>query len=232
MNFDIQVRHRLYITDNFFINITDTLFSTWIVGAILIALAIVVRIKFKNFKPVPETRFQNIIEFIVEAFDNFITGIMTKKYAYFGNWFFGLFMFLLVANISGIFGLRPPTADFATTYPLALTTVILMQVIGIRHNMKKGEYIKEFFRPFPLFMPLNVIGEFSRSISLSFRLFGNMVGGLIVIGLIYGLFPRLLTIGIPGALSLYFDIAVGALHAFIFVTLSMYFMMMKVPQED
>jgi F-type H+-transporting ATPase subunit a len=232
MDFNIQAYGRIPITDWFWITITDTLISTWIVGAILIALAVVVRIKVKNFKPVPETRFQNIIEMMVEGFDNFVKGVMTEKYSYFGAWFFGLFLFLVVANISGIFGMRPPTADFAATYPWALTTVSLMQVIGIRHNMKKGEYIKEFFRPFPLFMPLNLVSEFSRSISLSLRLFGNMVGGLIVMGLIYGLFPWFLTIGIPGALSIYFDIIVGALHAFIFIILSMYFMMMKVPQED
>jgi len=232
MNFDIQARWRLYITDNIWINITDTTISTWIVGAVLILLAVVVRVKLKKFKPVPETRFQNIIEALVEFFDNHVTTIMTKKYAHFGAWFFGLFLFLLLANISGIFGLRPPTADFATTFPLAFTTVILMQVIGIRYNMKKGEYVKEFFRPVFIFFPLNVASDISRSISLSLRLFGNMLGGLVLMGLIYGLFPRFVQIGVPGALSLYFDLFVGALHAFIFVTLSMYFLMMKVPETD
>ncbi|MCL2621241.1 MAG: F0F1 ATP synthase subunit A [Defluviitaleaceae bacterium] len=232
LDFNIQTYHRIYLTDELWISINDTLISTWIIGGILIIFAIIARIKIKNFKPVPETRFQNIIEAMVEGFDNFVAGVMTRKYAFLGNWFFGVFMFLVFANISGIFGLRPPTADFATTYPIALTTVILMQYMGIRYNMKKGEYVREFFRPVFLFAPLNVISEFSRSISLSLRLFGNMAGGLIVMGLIYGLFPWFLSIGIPGGLSIYFDIIVGALHAFMFVVLSMYFIMMKVPQED
>jgi len=232
MNFDIQENGRIYITDNFWISINDTLIATWLIGAILIAFAIVARIKIKKFKDVPETRFQNVIEALVEAFDNMVTGVMTKKYSYFGAWFFGLVLFLMVSNISGIFGMRPPTADFATTFPMALTTVILMQFMGIRHNMKKGEYVKEFFRPVFIFMPLNIVSDLSKSVSLSLRLFGNMVGGLIVMGLIYGLFPFIATIGIPGVLSLYFDIAVGALHAYIFVLLSMYFIMSKAPAED
>ncbi|MCL2236153.1 MAG: F0F1 ATP synthase subunit A [Defluviitaleaceae bacterium] len=232
MNFDIQEYSRIYITDNFWISINDTLIATWLIGAILIIFAIVARFKIKKFKDVPETRFQNVIEALVEAFDNMVTGVMTRKYSYFGAWFFGLIMFLMVSNISGIFGMRPPTADFATTFPIAFTTVILMQFMGIRHNMKKGEYVKEFFRPVFIFMPLNIVSDLSKSISLSLRLFGNMVGGLIVMGLIYGLFPFIGTIGIPGVLSLYFDIAVGALHAYIFVLLSMYFIMSKAPAQD
>ncbi|MCL2575165.1 MAG: F0F1 ATP synthase subunit A [Defluviitaleaceae bacterium] len=230
--FDIQAYGRWNITDNIWINITDTTISTWIVGAVLIALAIIVRIKMKKFKPVPESRFQNIIEALVEFFDNHVTSIMTKKYAHFGAWFFGIFLFLLLSNISGIFGMRPATADLAVTFPIAFITVILMQVMGIRYNMKKGEYIREFFRPVFIFFPLNVISDLSRSVSLSLRLFGNMFGGLVLMGLVYALFPRVLTIGIPGFLSLYFDLFVGALHAFIFITLSMYFLMMKAPQEE
>ncbi|MCL2397562.1 MAG: F0F1 ATP synthase subunit A [Defluviitaleaceae bacterium] len=230
MNFDNSVFRRIYFTDHIFINISQTLISTWIIGAILIALAIVVRIKIKNFKPVPETKFQNIVELTVEMFDNHVTSIMTKKYSYFGNWFFGLFLFFLVANIIGITGLRPPTADLAVTYAMGFVTVVLMQVIGIKH--RKWRHFTDFFKPFPLFMPLNIISDFSRSISLGIRLFGNMMGGLIIMGLVYYLLPWFVTIGPPAVLSMYFDIFVGALHAFIFVTLSMYFMMMKAPMDE
>jgi F-type H+-transporting ATPase subunit a len=229
IDFNITEHARLFGV----IPITDTLISTWIIGAALIALAIVTRVKIKKFTDVPTTGFQNIIEAIVEAFDNFVVSVMTKRYSYFGAWFFGLFLFIMVANISGIFGLRPPTADFAMTFPLALTSVIFIQFMGIRYNMKRGEYLKDLLlRPVFIFAPLNILSELSRSVSLSLRLFGNMVGGLILMGLMYGLFPWFLTIGIPGFLSLYFDIAIGLLHALLFVVLSMYFMMMKAPKED
>jgi len=230
MSFDIYAYGRLFGI----FTITDTLISTWIIGGILVALAVITRIKVKKFSQVPSSAFQNIMELVVETFDNFVVSIMTKRYAYFGSWFFGLFLFIMAANMSGMFGLRPPTADFALTYPLALTTVILVQFIGIRYNMKKGEYLKEIFmRPVPIvFAPLNIVAEFARSISLSLRLFGNVVGGLILMGLVYGLFPWFMTLGIPAVLSLYFDVAIGLLHALLFVVLSMYFMMMKAPEAE
>jgi len=230
MDFNNHAYGRIYITDGFWITITDSLISTWIIGGVLIALAIVTRIKLKNFKAVPETRFQDIIEAMVDAFDGFVVGIMTRKYAYFGSWFFGLFAFLIISNISGIFGIRPPSADLAVTFPLAFMTVVLMQVLGLRHNFK--EHLKDFARPVFIFIPMNIASDLSKSISLSLRLFGNIFGGLIIGGLMYALLPRVFTIAIPGVLSLYFDIFVGLLHATIFVMLSMYFMMMKAPAEE
>ena len=220
---------RFYFTDNIFITINDTIISLWIVGLFLIIFAIITRIKIKNFKPVPETRFQNIIESVVEFFNNLTKNIMTEKYSYFANWFFGIFIVLLFSNISGIFGLRPPSADLAFTFPIAFTTVILMSVIGIRHNTKS--YLKSFFEPVFIFFPLNIVGDLSKSISLSIRLFANIFAGLVVLGLVYGLLPWFLTLGPPGVLSLYFDLFAGALHAYIFVVLSMYFLMMKAPSE-
>jgi F-type H+-transporting ATPase subunit a len=230
MDFNNNAYARIYITDSFWVNITDSLISIWIIGAVLITLAVVTRVKLKNFKPVPETRFQDIIEAMVDSFYGFIYGIMGKKYLYFGNWFFGLLAFVFLSNISGIFGMRPPTADLAVTFPLAFMTVILMQVIGLRHNFK--EHLKDFARPVFIFIPMNLASDFSKSISLSLRLFGNIFGGLIIGGLVYGLLPRIVTIATPAVLSLYFDIFVGMLHALIFTMLSMYFMMMKAPAEE
>lgn len=230
MNIENQGYARFYFTENIFITLNDTLISTWIIGAALITLAVIVRIKMQNFKPVPETKFQNAIEALVEIFENHVTSIMTKRYAYYGSWFFGLFLFFLASNFIGIVGLRPPTADLAATYAMGFTTVVFMQVIGIKHQ--KWRHLTDFFKPFPLFMPLNIISDFSRSISLSIRLFGNIMGGLVIMGLVYYMLPWFLTLGPPAVLSLYFDIFVGALQAFIFVTLSMYFMMMKAPMED
>jgi F-type H+-transporting ATPase subunit a len=221
---------RIFFTDNITITVNDTLIATWIIGAILIALAIIVRIKIKKFKDVPETKFQNIIELIVEMFYNMVVDLMGKKYAHFGNWFFGVFLFVWFANLSGVVGLRPPTADLATTLGLAVTTVVLIQFSGMRYSKK--EYWLDFLRPVFIFLPLNIMGEASRIISLSVRLFANIFSGLIMIGLIHYLFPWFLRIGIPGALSIYFDIFVGSLHAYLFVLLSMMFIRLKAPMED
>ena len=229
MNFDNLGFFRFYFTDSIFVTVNQTLISIWVIGAILIALAVIVRIKIKNFKPVPETKFQNIIEAIVEAFDNYSTGILTKEYSWLGNWFFGLFLFFLASNLSGITGLRPPTADLAVTFAMGFTTVMLMQFIGFRYNGLN--HVKDWCQPIFLFAPLNIISDFTKSISLSMRLFGNMISGLILMGLVYGLLPWFLAIGFPAGLSLFFDIFIGLLQAYIFVTVSMFFIMTKAPEQ-
>lgn len=229
MNFDNMGYIRFYLTDYIFITINDTLISTWLIGALLIALAIVVRIKIKNFKAVPETKFQNIIEAIVEMFDNYVVSIMTKRYRYFGPWFFGLFIFFLLSNLSGLTGLRNPTADLALTLSMGITTLVLMQFVGIKDNTRA--HFKSYLAPVFIFLPLNIASDLAKAVSLSMRLFVNILSGMFLMGFIYYVFPWFLSIGIPGGLSLFFDVFMGVLQAFIFVTISMFYIAMNTPEE-
>jgi len=200
--------------------ITETIVNTWIIMLLLIAAAIFVRIKLRTFKQIP-TGFQNAVESIIEIFDNFVHGAVGEKFMVLGNWFFMVFAFVLVSNLSGIVGLRPPTADWATTFALAMATFLLIQVMGVAH--RKGRYLKSFFEPNVVFFPLNVIGELARPISLSFRLFGNVLAGLIFMSLIYSLLPVYLRIALPAALHAYFDLFSGVLQTYIFCVLSLTF---------
>ncbi|WP_346025205.1 FoF1 ATP synthase subunit a [Alkalibacterium indicireducens] len=202
----------------FEILITETIVNTWIIMGILIVLAILARIKLKSFKVVP-TGVQNIIETIVEMFDTFVVNTMGSKLSYIGSWFFMVFVFVLSASLLSPFGLRAPTADFATTFALAFASFLLMLILGFKHN--KGDYLKTFFEPHFIFFPLNIIGELAKPVSLSFRLFGNVLSGTIILTLYYGLTPFLVQIGIPAALSAFFDVIIGALQTYIFVILSM-----------
>ncbi len=207
--------------------ITETIVNTWIIMAVLILFAVIVRIKLNSFKEVPTGGFQNFIELLVSTMDNFVRTNMGEKQAYFGNWFFGLFAFILIANLSGLLGFRPPTADISTTAAFGISTFFLIHFMGISKG--KSEYFKDYFRPIPILFPINLIGEFATPISLSFRLFGNILGGLIIMGMIYALFPIYLKIGIPAALHAYFDLFSGCLQSFIFVILSMTFIKSKIP---
>lgn len=199
--------------------ITDTLINTWIISAVLIIFALAARIALKKFKEVPGG-FQNFVEVIVEKFDAFLKDMAGERLMFLGNWFFPLFLFLVLSNISGLFGLRPPTADWAMTFALALVTFFLIQAMGIK--FRKGRYLKSIFlEPHPVFGILNVIGELSRPISLSFRLFGNILAGMILISLLYSV--PFIRIGIPAPLHFYFDIFAGILHAYIFCVLSLAF---------
>lgn len=225
MDFNIKYIDSIYIFGQE-IWITSTIINTWIIGAILILASLIVRKKLKKFKEVPSGG-QNIIEAIVEAMDNFVTSTMDEKYSHYGGWFFGTMIFILVSNLSGLIGLRPPTADISTTFALAFSTFFLIHFLGVKKS--KGNYFKGYLEPMPAFLPLNIIGELSTPISLSFRLFGNILGGLIIMSMVYSLFPIYLTVGIPAVLHGYFDIFAGSLQSFIFVVLSMTFIRSKLP---
>ncbi len=198
--------------------ITETIVNTWIIMLVLTLIALYTRSKLKKFKEIP-AGFQNAIEAVIEMFDNFITNTLGKKLSYIAPWYFMVFMFVLFSALMSIFGLRAPTADWATTFALAFASFILMLGMGFKHQ--KGAYLKSFFDPHFIFFPLNLIGEIAKPVSLSFRLFGNMLSGTIILTLYYGLMPYFTQIGIPALLQAFFDIIFGALQTYIFVILSL-----------
>lgn len=208
--------------------VTQSILSTWIVMAVLIIFAVIVRIRLRSFKSVPRG-FQNVVEALVETMSGFAKSTMGDKLESFGGYFFSIFAFILLSNYVGMIGLRPPTSDLATTAALALTTFVLIHFTGVR--MQRGKYFKEYFSPNPIFFPINLVGEISKPISLAFRLFGNLLGGVIIMGLVYELLPLALRFVLPGVLHAYFDVFVGALQAFIFTVLSMTFISQKATED-
>lgn len=223
MDFVIRVFGSIRITDNISIYITETLLVAWLIAIVLSIFAIVVSIKARKWQALDKpTGLQNVVELIVDAFDKFFVASAGSKLVYLSPWFFTLFVFLLIANSVGIFGLRPPTADWGMTFPLALFSLIMFQYAGLRHRPKN--YLKGFFAPVFIFFPINLIGEIAKPVALSFRLFGNVLGGVILISLLYGMAPLIMQLGFPAFLHAYFDIAAGLLQAFIFTVLSITFL--------
>ena len=136
-------------------------------------------------------------------------------------------IFLVVANLVGLLGLRPPTADLNTTLGLATISFILIQGTGLKSKGLWG-YIKGLFEPFALMFPLNVISEISTPFSMAFRLFGNILGGMIIMALIYSVVPIL----VPVFPHVYFDLFSGVIQAFIFTMLTMVFVSMASDEEE
>ena len=204
--------------------LTQTHISTWAVMGALIALAVIVRVMLPRFKPRPGAA-QNIVETAVELMSSFTKSNLGEHDKKFGAIYFGIFAFILFSNLSGLFGLRPPTADLATTSTLALITLVLIHYESAA-TLRMG-YFKSYIRPYPVFLPINLISEISKPLSLAFRLFGNMLGGFIIIGLAYRMLPFLLRFLLPDILHAFFDIFAGSLQAFIFTMLSMVFISQK-----
>jgi F-type H+-transporting ATPase subunit a len=209
--------------DFFGILITETTVNNWIVmGLILVFIFFATR----NMQKVPKG-MQLVGEMIVQAIDNLTENTMGKKNMGFAPYMLSLFMYLGVANLTGLVALRSPTADLAMTLALALLTFFMTQFFAIK-SKGIGGFLKGFIEPIPLLLPINIIGELANPISLSFRLFGNLLGGTIIMTLIYSGLSNLMffAVGIPILAHLYFDIFSGLLQSFIFVMLSMVFISM------
>ncbi len=156
------------------------------------------------------TGFQNVVELIVEKLDGMIDSTMGKSAPAFRNYIGTIFIFILVCNISGLFGLRPPTADYGTTLALGLMTFTLITFNKFKHQKVKG-VIKGLCDPWPIWAPINIIGDVAVPISLSLRLFANVLSGVVMMALIYGLLGKIAVIW-PAALHVYFDLFSGCIQ--------------------
>lgn len=202
--------------------LTTTHIAIIIVCLTLIVFAAVANRVIKKADPnkVPGT-FLNMIEYLVQTFDNLtVSGMGSKHGPAFSNYIGTIFMFILLSNISGLFGLRPPTADYGTTLGLALMTFVLIHYNGFKYQ--KFGHITGLFKPL-LLSPINIIGEIATPISMSLRLFGNILSGTVMMGLVYGLIPKFLTVIWPGALHGYFDLFSGCIQTYVFCMLTMVF---------
>lgn len=209
----------------------------WIIMAVLIVLSILFT---KKLETIPKGR-QNVAEIIVETIAKLIKGNIGRHGEDFVPYFGTLLLFLVFANASGIFSIfptagdlyqltgfaffrnlpqfsvEPPTKDLNITVTMALMTVGLVMLSGIRYKGMKG-FLLSFLKPVPVMLPFHILDYGTRTASLSLRLFGNIVAGSIIMGLLYTgtIFVKPL---FPVA-SFFFDIFDAGLQAYIFVFLS------------
>lgn len=204
--------------------IPDSIVNTFLVVILLAIFTFVVNSKLKKAKAdeVP-SNFLNVVEILVEAIDNLVEGNMGKhNVKRFGPYIFTLALFIGVANLLGLLGLTPPTSDYSVTLSLALITFVLTQYWTFKNGGGFVGYLKSFGDPVPLLAPLNVIGELANPVSLSFRLFGNVMSGGIILTLLYSWLGYLAPV-IATPLHAYFDVFSGLLQTFIFIMLTMIF---------
>ena len=212
--------------------LTTTHVALFIVCLTLIVFAIVANRAVKKADPYKSPgMFVNILEMLVEALDNLVISNMGKKHGpKFANYIGTLACFIFLSNISGLFGLRAPTADYGVTLPLALITFIMIQYNGFKYQ-KLGK-VKGWFEPIFFFFPINIIGDLATPVSMSLRLFGNILSGTVMLGLVYGLLPKVLTLVWPAALHAYLDLFSGAIQTFVFCMLTMVFVADAIGEEE
>lgn len=206
--------------------IPDTIVNVWVVVLFLLLFGLFVKRKIEAADPKEApSGFINVVEVTVESVNNLVSQNMGEKHLRFAPYIYSLMAFLLVANLSGMVGLTPPTSDYSVTFTLALITFFLSQFSGIRTHGIIG-HIKGLFEPMAFLFPLNLLGDLADPISLSFRLFGNIISGVIIMTLIYSGLMGIIGILTPIVTPLlhgYFDLFSGVLQTFIFGMLTMIF---------
>ena len=198
--------------------ITTTAVSAWIITLALVIFGIVVGNKFKKQNDNP-SGLENFIELGVEALNGMADSILGENRNRFINYVGTLFMFILTCNLSGFLGMRAPTADYGVTFCLGVFTFAIVQFQGIK-NHGVGHFTG-LFKPIPVLFPINLIGEFANPISISLRLFANLLSGVIMLGLWYGMIPLLGRLAVPSFLHAYLDLFSGAIQTYVFCMLSM-----------
>lgn len=194
---------------------------------ILIILCVLFRIfVFPKFKEKPRG-VQNAVEILVEAMYKLTAGaVHNEKFASeLSSYMFAAAMFIAGCAAAELFGLRAPTSDLTCTFALSLITFFLINLYGIRsHGLggrlaSMGGSIKAMR---PIMIPLKMISDIATPVSLACRLFGNMLGGLIVMDLLKGALGGYAS-GIPAVAGLYFNLFHPLIQAYIFIILSLTF---------
>ncbi len=193
---------------------------TWVVMTLLIIFGIIAGRK-TNLIP---TKMQNVFELLISAMEDFMVDVAGEDIRWFFPFLATIFLYVFISNLLGLIpGFFSPTANLNTTASCALVVVLFTHAIGIkRHGFK---YIKHFLGPVwwlsPLILPIEIIQHCARVLSLSFRLFGNMMGHEIVLGILFllaGLFLAPLPVMVLG-------IFVALVQAFVIFLLSIIYFM-------
>ncbi len=208
-----------------FVTITATLVFTWIT---MIVLAVTSFLITRNIKPGPNiTKGQNILEALVNVMKKQIKEVSRQdpdKYLLFVG---TLFIFILTANVLSVVpGFISPTGSLNTTIALAICVFLAVPVYGIASQGFLG-YLKEYIKPTVLMLPFNIISEFSRTLSLAIRLYGNVMSATIIATILLGVIP----IFFPVVMQL-LGLLTGVIQAYIFAILAIVYIGSATKKEE
>ena len=172
---------------------------------------------------------QNALEFIVKTCEDYANKYVHDN-GFLGGYIFALGVFLICAAISEVLGLRSPASDINVTGALGLCTFILINYYGIRKTGVLGR-IKWFMKPAWFMFPINIVTTCVIPVSLACRLFGNILGGMIILELLYHTLG-VASVGPIAGVGLFFSVFHPLIQAYIFITLTLTFINEAVEMID
>ena len=197
-----------------------TIIMSWIVIILLVILALILRRSLRQSVNEKPNRVQALLDALIDLIKSQLTSSFASRqlaeelFPFIAT----LFMFILLSNwISVIPLFESPTKDLNVTFSFGLLVFFMSQYFAVRRK-GFGKYMKGFIEPYPFMLPLNIVGEMAKPLSHSFRLFGNMFGGAIMLSIIYSF--SFLSFGFPLIVTAFYGLFEGMIQAFVFSILA------------
>jgi F-type H+-transporting ATPase subunit a len=196
-----------------FVNLNLTIVYSWIVMVLIVGFS---ALASRNLHSGPQiSRWQNLLETVVSAIRSQVRDMTQQDPDRYLPFLGTLFLFILVSNVLSVVpGFQSPTGSLSTTSALALVVFFAVPIYGIS---KKGliGYLRHYIQPTPIMLPFNIISELSRTLALAVRLFGNIMSGSMIVGVLLSIAPLFVPV-IMQALGL----LIGVIQAYIFAALA------------
>ncbi|MCF7876176.1 F0F1 ATP synthase subunit A [Candidatus Bipolaricaulota bacterium] len=206
-----------------------TLIMSWVVMAIIIAFAWWLRKGLEqDVEEEPSGRLvvlESLITLLEEQFGDAFESekLQVQLFSFIST----LFLFITVSNwVSVVPGLSSPTQDFNVPLSFALLVFFASHYYGMRIN-GTGRYLKSFAEPFAFMLPMNLVSEVAKPLSHSFRLYGNVFGGAVLITV---LTAKLIPILLPALFQMFYGLFIGVIQAFVFALLAVSYINVAVEQ--
>lgn len=197
------------------LQVTTTVIYTWIIMALTTGLFALLG---RNLKVRP-TRFQNALEWLVEAIEGLIGAVIPEQPRILLPLVGTLAIFIATANLGGLIpGLKSPTIDLNTPLALAIVVFFSVHYYGIHKHGLIG-HLRHYVEPVFFMLPIEIAGELARTMSLTFRLFGNILGEEIVVAVLFVILPVI----VPVPMML-FSIFTSIIQAYVFTMLTVVYL--------
>lgn len=206
------------------IPVYESVVVSWIIMAVLILAVLLLT---RDLKVVNPGKVQCALEYAVSFLNDFARDSIGPHWKPFAPYLGTVAVYIACANIIGIFGLTPPTKDLSVTTALALMSLCVIYGAQFRYRGFLGGW-KQFAKPMPLLLPINLMEILIRPLALCMRLFGNVLGAFIIMEMLKYLVPAIL----PAIFSLYFDLFDGLIQTVVFVFLTALFTGEGIRDED
>ena len=194
------------------IPIYESVVVTWIIMAAVFLLCFFLG---RNLSVENPGRRQVAVEAGVKFLNDFFSETLGEKGKDYIPYLATVIIYIGIANLIGLLGFKPPTKDMNVTAALAVMSIVLIEVAGIRAKGTK-RWLKSFAEPMPVILPINILEIFIKPLSLCMRLFGNVLGSFVIMELLKMVVPAI----VPAVFSCYFDIFDGLIQAYVFVFLT------------